>query len=72
MRVTPAGIFHLQTIYRAVVVADFTRAQNPVAVFDEGGEGNFQHDAMKANRGQTASREWPPPGSNHPRFRGRL
>ena len=51
------GIFHLQAVDRAVVVADLGGAENFVAVRDDGFKLNFRHDAMKANRGETARRE---------------
>ena len=43
-----AAIFDLQTIRCTVVVFDFIRAQQTVAVLDDGGERDFRHGTMKS------------------------
>ena len=52
-----AGIFHLQAIDRAVVIAEGGGAENFIAMTDDGSKLDFRHDAMKANHSQTARRE---------------
>ena len=52
-----AGIFHLQPVNRAGVVANGGSAENPITMSHDFLERNFWHDAMKANRRQAAKRE---------------
>ena len=51
-----AGIFHLQAIHRAVIIRNFARAKNFIAVRNNCFQWSFRHGGMKTNFSQTAKR----------------
>ena len=52
-----AAILHLQTVGRAVIIANSLCAQNFVAMGDDGGEQGFWHGTMETLFGEVAKRE---------------
>ena len=49
-----ARVLDLQSVHRAVVVLDLARAQQGIAVSDDGGERNFRHWVIKSKFGKRA------------------